>query len=72
MIRIAWLETRKNGWSVLQIISLLLFLPSIPRAQNTLECPDLTETKCSCHVIEKGKVNNVLCGQGPWVLHEPS
>lgn len=50
-------KTRKNDGDVLQIIPLLLFLPSILRAQNTLECPDLTRTnKCSCNVFEDGKI----------------
>lgn len=55
MKRIACSETRRNGRNILQIVTLLLFLPSILRAQNTLECPELIETKCTCHTIEKGK-----------------
>lgn len=56
---IACYKTRKNGWNVLQIILLFLFLPHVLRAQNTLECPDLTGTKCSCHTTEKGKTTSV-------------
>lgn len=49
-------KTRKNENDVLQIISLLLVLPSVLRAQNTLGCPDLIKTnKCSCYTFEDGK-----------------
>lgn len=55
---IACVKTKKNGWNVLQIYSLFLFLP-ILRAQDTLVCPDLAGTKCSCHSTEKGETNSL-------------
>ncbi|XP_026737376.1 protein artichoke-like [Trichoplusia ni] len=55
MKKVLFYKTRKNDCDVLQIVSLLLVLPSILRAQNTLGCPDLIKTnKCSCYTFEDG------------------
>lgn len=57
MKKIVCYRTRKNGRDTLQIISLLLVLPSILRAQNTLGCPDLIRSnKCSCYTFEDGEI----------------
>lgn len=56
MQKILCYKIRKNGRDILQIISLLLVLPSFLRAQNTLGCPDLIRSnKCSCYTFEDGK-----------------
>ncbi|XP_053603949.1 protein artichoke-like [Plodia interpunctella] len=47
--------TEKNYGDVWKIVSLLLFLPAILRAQNTLGCTDLIRSnKCSCYTSEEG------------------
>lgn len=57
MKKIVCHKTKKNDRDVLQIIPLLLVLPSVLRAQNTLGCPDLSRTnKCSCYTFEDGKI----------------
>ncbi|XP_072939637.1 uncharacterized protein [Epargyreus clarus] len=44
---------KKNNRDVLQIISILLVLPPIFRAQNTLGCSDvIRNNKCSCYTFE--------------------
>lgn len=56
MQKILCYKIRKNERDILQIISLLLVLPSFLRAQNTLGCPDLIRSnKCSCYTFEDGK-----------------
>lgn len=58
MKKIFYFEAAKNDYDVLQIISLLLVLPSVLRAQNSLGCPDLTRSnKCSCYTFEDGKIS---------------
>lgn len=57
MKKVLLFKTRKNECDVLQIVSLLLVLPSVLRAQNTVSCPDLIKTnKCSCYTFEDGKI----------------
>lgn len=57
MKKVLLFKTRKNEGDVLQIVSLLLVLPSVLRAQNTVGCPDLIKTnKCSCYTFEDGKI----------------
>lgn len=57
MKKVLLFKTRKNECDVLQIVTLLLVLPSVLRAQNTVGCPDLIKTnKCSCYTFEDGKI----------------
>lgn len=55
MKKVLFFKTKKNECDVLQIVSLLLVLPPILRAQNIVGCPDLIKTnKCSCYTFEDG------------------
>ncbi|KAL4710070.1 hypothetical protein ACJJTC_016472 [Scirpophaga incertulas] len=55
MKKILYFAPKQNDYGALQIISLLLVLPSILRAQNSLGCPDLIRNnKCSCYTFEDG------------------
>ncbi|XP_052749315.1 uncharacterized protein LOC113515602 isoform X2 [Galleria mellonella] len=69
MKKILCFGTGKNYGDVLQIISLLLVLPTILRAQNTLGCPDLIRSnKCSCYTFEDDNVLICNCQKdNTWV-----
>ncbi|CAB3257767.1 unnamed protein product [Arctia plantaginis] len=55
MKKVLFFKTRRNDHDVSQIVLLLLVLPAVMRAQNTLGCPDLIQTnKCSCYTHEDG------------------
>ncbi|CAB3239379.1 unnamed protein product [Arctia plantaginis] len=55
MKKVLFFKTRRNDHDVSQIVLLLLVLPAVMRAQNTLGCPDLIQTnKCSCYTLEDG------------------